>query len=756
MLISVLNTEAEKRRHLAACERAMKEKGSVEQIAMHCVFLGLPRSGKSSLIQRLLGKRPSVSCSTGVAEKVVRVEIRKSTAHVSGRLWCELEDLDDEAVLVMRNVSRTTPVDVPVLTTNHPVEFKEPEERHFSLLGNIKSIVLESFRNLFTQPSHTEQHKQAPFSPLAQRFQFEPGEQSTKPPLDVFRDAFQKKGSKLKELIDEPWMLYITDTGGQPEFQELLPILVSGPSLFFLVFSLHLDLNKKFRVEYITSYGQAAVPYEAGLTVQEMLLQSLATIASTSVFRMVGGKKVIVQPNIFFVATHKDLVSEEHVHQVDITLQEVVKGTEAYKNGMVRFASESRMILAVNNLSKGREDVEQIRAVVERIGRQNDDYRVKTPFSWLMFSNIIQQMKSPVLQYEQCYSVARQCGIDTREEMNNALRFLHENVGVVRYYHDVSDLREFVIKDPQYVFDVITDLIVSTFTFDRSGKALHEKFSKKGIFPLDVFEKLGRSTEFLPPSKLVALLQHLNIVTLLKNDGASCQYFMPCALAHSESSASTTRSSTSHTPPLLVVFKSGYCPKGLFGALVVYLLQNKMNSKLEWRLEQDKIFRDQICLSIGPYDFFQLNVHPAFLSVELCTSFGASTRRCSLASICSEVQRCISRAIDEVSETLHCSRKAEFSFGFYSPENVDIDPSPHPAIVNFLDGQPCNLRCPLTHEPPSLPDGSLVWFSEVGSRVVIQVLRMHTIVFAMVKGLGPCPIKTSSKVVLHLLIAYLY
>ena len=718
-MFCLLNTEAEKRRHqaekqrhLAACERAMKEKGSVEQIAMHCVFLGLPRSGKSSLIQRLLGKRPSVSCSTGVAEKVVRVEIRKSTAHVSGQLWCELEDLDDEAVLVIHNVSRTAPVDVTALTTNDPVEFKPGEA--LGLSGIIKKK-----HNLFTQTPHTKQHKQAPLSLPAQRFQFEPGEQSTKPPLDVFGDAFQKKGHKLKELVGEPWMLYITDTGGQPEFQELLPILVSGPSLFFLVFSLHLDLNKKFQVEYITSHGKAAVPYEAGLTVLEMLLQSLATIASTSVSRMVGDRKVVIQPNIFFVATHKDLVSEEHIHQVDIALQEVVRGTEAYKNGMVQFASESCMILAVSNMSGGEEDIKQIRAVVERIGRQNDDYRVKTPFSWLMFSNIIQQMKSPVLQYEQCYSLARQCGIKTREEMNDALRFLHENVGVVRYYHDVSDLREFVIKDPQYVFDVITDLIVSTFVFDRTAPAFHEQFTKKGIFPLDVFEKLGRSTEFLPPSKLVTLLQHLNIVALLKKFGAPHQYFMPCVLAHSESSKATTRSSTSHIPPLLVVFKSGYCPKGLFGALVVYLLQNKMNSKLEWELEQDKIFRDQICLSIGPYDSFQLKIHPAFLSIDLWTSFGASTRRCSIASICIEVQRCISRAIDEVSETLHCSQRAEFSFGFFCP---DINLSPHPATVKPQDGQPYSLRCPLTHDRFNLPKGSLVWFSEVGSRVA---LGMH-------------------------------
>ena len=681
----------------------MKEKGSVEQIAMHCVFLGLPRSGKSSLIRRLLGQRLSGSTSTGVAERSIKVEIRKSTAQVSGLLWCELEDLDDEAVLLMCNVSRTAPADETSLTTDDPV--RSQPGKAFSLS--------QFFRNLFTQGKRQKAVLSSSFLVEPQS----PEEQGIKSPLDVFRDAFRKKQSKLKELVDEPWMLYITDTGGQPEFQELLPILVSGPSLFFLVFSLHLELNKRFQVEYITSHGKATVPYEAGLTVQEMLLQSLATIASTSVLRMVGGKKVVIQPNIFLVATHKDLVSEEHIYRVDIALQEVVKGTEAYKDGMVQFVSESQMIIAVNNLSESEEDVQQIRAAVERIGKRGDDYRVKTPFSWLMFSNIMQQMKSPVLKYEQCYSVAQQCGIDTHQELNNALRFLHENVGVVRYYHDVSELQGFVIKDPQYVFDIITDLIVSTFTFEHADPVVHEQFTKKGIFPLNVFEKLAGLTELLPPSKLVTLLQHLNILALLKNDGASPQYFMPCALAHSEGSMSMESRSTSNIPSLLVAFKSGYCPKGLFGALVVYLLQNKMKSKLEWVLEQDKIYRNQICLSVGPYDSFQLKVLPTYLSIEVYFSPGASVRRLSLSSVCSEVRCSISSAICEVSETLHCSRKAAFSFGFLCPEKVDTDQSSHPAIVNILDGQPCNLTCSLTHKRFDLPDDYHVWFDMVSCKI---------------------------------------
>ena len=197
----------------------MKEKGSLEQTSMHCVFMGIPRSGKTSLIQRLLGKRPSVvSASTGVAERVVRVEIRKSTVYVSGLYWCELEDIDEEALTLMHDVSQTVGVHF--------------EGKAFSLTRFFRKI-FQRIRH--HKPASSPSHSlQSPATPQP------PEEQGMKPPLEMFRDSFHKKRSKLKELMEEPWTLYITDTGGQPEFQELLPILVSGPTLFFLMFRLEL------------------------------------------------------------------------------------------------------------------------------------------------------------------------------------------------------------------------------------------------------------------------------------------------------------------------------------------------------------------------------------------------------------------------------------------------------------------------------------------------------------------------------------
>ena len=681
----------EERRHLAACEQAMKENVCLQQIVMHCVFMGMPRSGKSSLMQRLLGKRLSSYASIGMAKRVACVEIRKSTVHVSGLLWCELEDLGDEAMSLMHDVSKSVAE------------------------GTTGSLLLTTQTPFDTQPPSKRLKLTPPLSPNLQSLE-ELDKQGANPPLEVFRAIFQKKWSKLKDLDENHWTLYLTDVGGQPEFQELLPILVCGPSLFFLVFRLDLELNSRYLVEYINSSGRSIVSYKSDFTMQETLLQNLATIASTSIVRMVDGERVDILPSVFFVGTHGDLVSDQHLLQIDSTLQAVVKRTQAYHEGMVQFASESRLILAVNNVSEGDEDVQQVRAAVERIGSQGDKYRVKTPFSWHVFSNILQRMKAPVLEYEQCYEVAQQCRIHTRHEMNDALRFLHENVGVIRYYHDVEELREYVIKDLRYLFNMIIDLLVATFTFDRTNPSLCELFARKGIFPLDAFEKLARSTESLPPSRLVTLLQHLNIVALLKKDGASSEYFIPCVLAHSEGNQSTKSDTTiSHVPALLVTFESGYCPKGLFGAVAVYLLQNKMKSNLEWGLEQDKIFRNQICFFVGPYDSFLLTVLPSFISIELCASSGVSTRMISLASVCSKVRRCITSGINNVCKTLHCPRKAAHSFGFFCPEEeVDASQSPHPATVIFLQGKPCIVKCPITNKRFDLPEGFQVWFNEVG------------------------------------------
>ena len=73
--------ETEKK-HLAAVQKAINKQGSLTHTTVHGAIFGLARSGKDSLMKRLLKEIPtnkSPSTSIGVAEKVIHVKVEKSS-----------------------------------------------------------------------------------------------------------------------------------------------------------------------------------------------------------------------------------------------------------------------------------------------------------------------------------------------------------------------------------------------------------------------------------------------------------------------------------------------------------------------------------------------------------------------------------------------------------------------------------------------------------------------------------------------------
>ena len=75
-------------------------------------------------------------------------------------------------------------------------------------------------------------------------------------PLEILIGAIQNKGlDALQKYFDTSWSLCLSNTGGQIEFQEILPLLVSGPCVFFYTFRLDHDLNEHYIIEYELSDG---------------------------------------------------------------------------------------------------------------------------------------------------------------------------------------------------------------------------------------------------------------------------------------------------------------------------------------------------------------------------------------------------------------------------------------------------------------------------------------------------------------------
>ena len=295
-----------------------------------------------------------------------------------------------------------------------------------------------------------------------------------------------------------------------------------------------------------------------------------------------------MKPKVFFVGTHKDCLpansAEEFIQRNDELLQSHVRQTDLFDQDAIQFAEHpKRLIFAVNNLSKDDDEFQKIRSAVQTTV-ERDEFTIECPSSWLILSLILRakHKSDRVLTFDKCFSIARECGISDRKELNQALSFIHSRLGLVRYF-DVKDLNTVVVIDPQILFDKITDLIVKTFTVENVGVKKKEDFCQRGIIPVTVMQSISNkdnekgSDSPLPFVWLTDLLNYLRIAALF-TDRDGDKYFFPSALCH----APKSDSKSPHAylwPSLLVGFKSGFCPRGIPGALIKYLMTNEMRSK---------------------------------------------------------------------------------------------------------------------------------------------------------------------------------
>ena len=94
----------------------MRESGKMDHTIMHCIFVGPPGVGKSSLLKRLLRMKLDPNrTSTQVVEKSVKVEIIRdvstAVAQVSGLDWKIMEDPISQASELIGQLS-TKPVKI--------------------------------------------------------------------------------------------------------------------------------------------------------------------------------------------------------------------------------------------------------------------------------------------------------------------------------------------------------------------------------------------------------------------------------------------------------------------------------------------------------------------------------------------------------------------------------------------------------------------------------------------------------------------
>ena len=536
---------------------------------------------------------------------------------------------------------------------------------------------------------------------------------------------------KVKYLLDDMVLLINTDTGGQAEFLDLQASLVQGPS-FNLLFSRLVDeLESQFEVYYTNEENESTPREDSVITVEQVLFQCLSSIACYSgtftdddeppsrearatkkSAKLKASKKS--ESKVMFVGTFRDQVTKEEFKRKDKLLQKRIKDTPFYEKGIIEFASEDHLMLPVDNMSGGQDDIGRIREILERVIEQSFE-QITIPASWLVLSLQMRCKKVRTMSLEECEELAGKVG----PELQHVLWFLHHRVGVLL---ELEALRGTVICDMQVVFDSATNLIKNTFTFERVGQVVREKFSEKAQFSLADVKRAtsGHTDTLILLEKLVDLLEYLDILTLIppapSSGGSSPQeptYFMPCVLKSARASELMIHSCGESDPaPLMLCYDCGYVPVGMFPSMIANLVSQKVGG---WKIMEKDIRKNRVQFRVG-------------MDCDTVTLISRSKGfKTPTETLCSHVRRVIQSTLSTVTSRMNYHFSMGYKFGFECPTHRGRE---HLCVL--ANEEAWRMECLDEQETYPLEE---VWFSSTGcegmsclNNVCVQSLSVYLVI----------------------------
>ncbi len=524
--------------------------------------------------------------------------------------------------------------------------------------------------------------------------------------------------------------LRMEDTGGQPELMDMLPALTIGPGLYLLFFSYKFQLDEEYRVFYQRASGETTAPEKSEFTLQEMLLRTLASIScfssSTHLQLQSGADNSAIgeilessKSVVYIVGTHKDKVSEEVIATVDSQLQKVIRDTNSYEKGIVQFCSEDKLVVSLDNMGGGEEEIDHLHQLLEN-AMEKHFKKLKIPAVWLLFSLCLRMREVRTASLETCLALSHAFNM-TPYETKTALWFLHHHAGVLMYFPSVPGLEDLVIIDIQVVYDSITGVILKAMSFDSVGQATAERFRKTGRFSMTDLKTATAdiSGDLIPSEQLVALLAYLHliaeIVSVESSDTNSVldeekEYIMPCVLENTSAKEldqfHKESFSSCFVEPLLMYFSSGFTPMGLFPAAMTSLISNKSFT----------FIREGVKKNMVHFLYGMKKIRVTFIS--RCKYFEVvvscdPTFQDSIHHECTALKQEIEDTLKKASSRMNYNSSMDYQFAFdcrtHEGEN-------HFGIVDGADITPEVMTCLFNPDNPQavvLNNRHLIWYGQV-------------------------------------------
>ncbi len=389
---------------------AIEKEESIDRKHAQAMFIGPGGSGKSSLMDRMINKRRLLYISTGVANPVVIVDIDVNpptfyavTVLDSDR-WEEVKF--DKSLVGQMHEGACSSQQQQVQTKTSEVSPNPPPQSTASPTpesASVSSTTTDADREVVMASN-----------PVTTTLS------TSRPPVNddirqAISSAVTKHGgyAKFENLLKRKFSLYLRDAGGQVEFQEMVSLLVFGPSIFIFVFRADQGLKSTFMVGYRTSASKSINCYKSSITTEEALLQVLASVSAMDM----PGEATSLDthnPYVFIVATHKDKLgpsADQKIHELNGYLKSLIK--ESGFDNLVQYADRAKgeVMFAVDNTSESDEDFKAIRSKVHNLIVSREEFTIKYPISYLLFCLELQSDPRSVLTLEECRAMAAKYNI---------------------------------------------------------------------------------------------------------------------------------------------------------------------------------------------------------------------------------------------------------------------------------------------------------------------------------------------------------
>ena len=439
---------------------------------------------------------------------------------------------------------------------------------------------------------------------------------------EIHQHLSKKGKNKLKLLYKMCWYR-LTDSGGQPQFLEVISIFIHNISVGIIVIKLNERLDCFPMMEYYEDGKLVGEAYRSCYSQEQVVGYFLRALTSQ------GGEGRDIK--ILFIGTHKDRVGEcnESIEEKNGKLRELIHSFKMEANVIYNGLNP---IFPINAKTPGDGDWEVMKQVKRKLVKCADVPSIQIPLRWFIMDLALQRFvletNQAVLTESTCWELVANYHFD-EASFKAGLEYLHK-IKHILYYVE----KHLVIADTQIIQNKLCEVVsfsIELRTNPNLGEPLEynwPKLCEHGILHSSCLDKFpeGYIEGVFSPKDLLQLFTRLCIVSELGSD----EYLIPCVLQMEKTQCCNPDPSTQSVPAMVVEFPANAPMLGLFCGLVCYLM-----NIAKWKLAEHRgvpihITRSSVHFNIPGYPgkitfndplftFFTLTFHgPLDEAPEVC------------------------------------------------------------------------------------------------------------------------------------------